>query len=57
MAFIKKIQTKTLNRYLDVRSPVFIEHEEHAKIELPSGFFEVRIQREYKPEGIRKVAD
>jgi len=47
----------TLNRYLDVRAPVTLDHEEHGRIELPSGFYEVRRQREYRPEGLRQVAD
>lgn len=47
----------TLNRYLDVRAPVTLDHEEHGHIELPSGFYEVRRQREYRPEGLRQVAD
>lgn len=48
---------QTLNRYLDVRAPVRIEHKEHREIELPSGFYEVRRQREYRPEGLRSVVD
>jgi hypothetical protein len=47
----------TLDRYLDVRAPVVLDHEEHGQIELPSGFYEVRRQREYRPEGLRLVAD
>ena len=48
---------KTLNRYLDVKAPVVLDHEEHTRIELPSGFYEVKRQREYRPEGLRNVAD
>ena len=48
---------KTLNRYLEVRAPVTLDHEEHGRIELPSGFYEVLRQREYRPEGLRQVAD
>lgn len=47
----------TLNRYLDVRAPVVITHEEHGRIELPSGFYEVRRQRTYTPQGLQQVAD
>lgn len=47
----------TLDRYLDVRAPVIIGHEEHSPIELPGGFYHVRRQREYRPEGLRNVAD
>ena len=51
------MDAKTLNRYLDVKAPVTLDHEEHSRIELPSGFFKVTIQREYRPEGIRSVVD
>jgi hypothetical protein len=34
-----------------------IMHEEHGAIALPPGDFRVRIQREYSPEEIRRVAD
>lgn len=47
----------TLDRYLDVRAPVTLDHEEHGRIELPSGFFRVVRQREYTPQGLRNVAD
>lgn len=32
-------------------------HEEHGPITLPPGAYEIRIQREYFPEGIRNVRD
>jgi len=32
-------------------------HEEHGTIAIPTGTFEVVIQREYSPEGLRNVAD
>jgi hypothetical protein len=51
------MDAKTLDRYLDVRAPVTLDHEEHGRIELPSGFFRVIQQHEYRPEGIRNVAD
>jgi len=34
-----------------------LTHEEHGTIELPKGTHEIRIQREYQPEGIRNVLD
>lgn len=34
-----------------------LRHEEHATIALPPGLYRVRIQREYSPEAIRRVAD
>ena len=57
MDAVMLMDAKTLDRYLDVRAPVIIGHEEHSKIELPSGFYQVRQQRVYRPEGIRRVAD
>ena len=51
------MDAKTLDRFLDVRAPVIIGHEEHSRIELPSGFYQVKQQREYRPQGIRNVAD
>lgn len=32
-------------------------HEEHAKIDVPPGIYEIGIQREYEPDGWRQVAD
>ena len=51
------MDAKTLDRYLEVKAPVTLDHEEHSRIELPSGFYKVTIQREYRPEGIRSVVD
>lgn len=34
-----------------------LTHEEHHKIELPKGDYEIKIQREYEPGGWRNVAD
>jgi hypothetical protein len=48
---------KMLNRYLDVKAQVVLDHEEHTRLELPRGFYEVKRQREYRPEGLRQVAD
>lgn len=47
----------TLNRHLDVRAPVTLDHEEHGRIEIPSGFYRVVQQREYTPKGLRQVMD
>lgn len=45
-------------RYLEVTAKsVELRHEEHARIRLPRGRYEVVIQREYHPEAIRNVAD
>jgi hypothetical protein len=44
--------------YLQVLSPTAIlTHEEHAEVTIPQGNWEIRIQREYAPEGWRYVAD
>jgi hypothetical protein len=44
--------------YLRVLSPTAIlTHEEHAQVTIPQGNWEIRIQREYEPEGWRYVAD
>lgn len=32
-------------------------HEEHGPVTLPPGNYEIRIQREYSPEGVRSVLD
>ena len=34
-----------------------LRHEEHTKIDLPAGNYQVIIQEEYTPEGLRNVAD
>lgn len=41
-----------LNRYR-----AYVDHEEHETVVLPPGAWEVRRQREYEPEGWRRVAD
>jgi hypothetical protein len=51
------MDAKTLDRYLDVKAPVTLDHEEHSRIELPSGFYRITIQRVYTPQGMRNVAD
>ena len=42
---------------LAVDSESELVHEEHDTIKIPPGCYEIRHQREYKPEGIRRVAD
>lgn len=34
-----------------------LEHQEHAPIQIPAGFYRVIRQREYSPEEIRRVVD
>lgn len=44
--------------FLKVLSPTaLLVHEEHAEVTIPHGTWEIRIQREYVPEGWRYVAD
>jgi hypothetical protein len=46
-------------RYLDVVAVagVTLRHEEHHAVTIPKGLHEIKIQREYSPEGWRYVAD
>ena len=45
-------------RLLVVKGPAtFVKHEEHAKLHIPEGTYEVIQQREYTPQGLRNVAD
>ncbi|HEX3049816.1 MAG TPA: hypothetical protein VHP83_04110 [Aggregatilineaceae bacterium] len=43
--------------FLQVMTPVDVEHQEHAPITLPPGLYRVVRQREYDPEENRRVAD
>ena len=44
--------------YMRVISPTAaLTHEEHHRIDVPKGDYEIRIQREYEPDGWRYVAD
>ena len=38
-------------------APVVLEHQEHHALQIPPGNFEVRRQKEYAPEQIRRVED
>ena len=42
---------------LNVLRETALQHQEHAEITLDPGLYEVRIQREYSPAEIRRVAD
>lgn len=45
-------------RLLVVKGPAtFVKHEEHSKLHIPEGTYEVIQQREYTPQGLRNVAD
>jgi hypothetical protein len=43
--------------YLHVEEDATLTHEEHKPLTLPVGDYEIKIQREYEPEGWRYVAD
>lgn len=44
--------------FLKVKSDkATLTHEEHSRIELPKGDFQISIQREYSPDGWRNVSD
>ena len=44
--------------FLHVESEkALLTHEEHKPVEIPRGDYEIKIQREYEPEGWRNVAD
>ena len=46
------------NLYLEVLAETAtIVHDEHRPVTLPHGRYEVRIQREYSPQEIRRVVD
>lgn len=43
--------------YLKVRKRSAVVHQEHARIELPRGTYRIIQQREWSPEGERRVVD
>lgn len=43
--------------FLKVLEPTKITHEEHNPIELPKGNYKFSVQKEYLPEGWKKVID
>jgi hypothetical protein len=47
----------TAARFLEVKAQTMLEHEEHGKIGLEPGFYQVVRQQEYTPERVRNVAD
>jgi len=48
---------KGAERFLRVKAPTHLRHQEHREIPLPAGTFEITIQREYTPGAIRNVQD
>lgn len=51
------LNEQTQQRFLEVKEPSTLRHEEHRAFELPVGDYEVVIQREYTPAEIRNVLD
>jgi hypothetical protein len=45
------------NMWLEAKSNIQVDHEEHETIPLEKGFYSISIQREYSPSAIRNVAD
>lgn len=45
------------DRYVRVPRAAALEHEEHARLDIPRGLYRVVIQREYTGEEARPVAD
>jgi hypothetical protein len=45
------------NRYLEVKEPTDLTHEEHSPLNLVPGIYKVVRQREYSPQRIQHVAD
>ena len=43
--------------WIQVADTADVVHEEHAKITLPAGLYEIVIQSQYTPQEIRNVAD
>jgi len=55
---IAELYEKEGTLYLKVLSDTAtLIHEEHQKIKIPQGGWQVRIQREYEPQGWHYVAD
>ena len=45
------------SRYLEVREPVSLVHEEHTAHTVPPGIYELPVQMEYNAATMRRVAD
>lgn len=43
--------------FLRAKKPVAVIHQEHARIQLPKGWYRIIQQREWSPEGARMVVD
>jgi hypothetical protein len=54
---VAEFAVKDGRRLLWVEAPTPLVHQEHAPIEVASGWYWIIRQREYSPEAIRDVAD
>lgn len=59
VTLVTRQEADELRMWLTVTAPgpVELEHQEHSTLLVPPGLYEVRRQREYSPEEIRRVAD
>lgn len=59
--FVKYYIASQLLAYMEVEEPTVLEHhrswDKHEALQIPTGVFEIRRQREYTPEGWRRVED
>jgi len=51
------ILAKGAERFLRVKAPTHLRHQEHKEIPLARGTYEITIQREWTPAAIRTVLD
>jgi hypothetical protein len=56
-AALAKTYEKGAERYVVVSEGAVLRHEEHSPIKLAPGVYKVQLQREYEPEGFRRVTD
>lgn len=45
------------NLFLDLKKDSLLVHQEHSRLVIPKGKYQVTIQREYSPEEVRNVND
>jgi len=53
----KRGEGLTEEKFVKVKQPARVTHQEHSTINLPAGTYRITRQREYSPEAIRNVAD
>jgi hypothetical protein len=54
---VKMIVTTNGERFLSSTTGFSLNHEEHATVKVPTGNFQVIIQREYSPTELRTIVD